>query len=341
MTADTSGFDPDLSVVLVTPGGFSQIRRVVRHLRAQTVRHRLELVIVAPAETSLADLEPIETRGFQGMRIVAAGPIANVDKAAAHGIRRASAPIVAILEDHAYPEPGWAEALVRAHHGPHAGVGTAVLNANPSSGLSWANMLIAYGRWGEASRAGPIDDIARHNSSFKREALLGYGEDLERLLGREGGLLQDLRRRGHAFYLQPAARIAHLNPSRLISTADLRFNAGRLYAAKRASQNKWSLATRLLYTAGGPLIPFLRFHRLRRELSVAGRRVPARVYPALLLGLVFDGAGQMAGYLIGPGAAPDKLAVFEMNRIHHLTPSDRRAIAETPPAALAGGGQVS
>jgi Glycosyl transferase family 2 len=321
---------PALSVVLVTAGGFGNIRRTVRHLRAQTVQSRLELIVVASSEAAIVDRQPHETAGFQRVVVVPAGPIDNVDTSAAAGIRRATAPVVAIIEDHAYPEPEWAAALVEAHRDSHAAIGPAVLNANPSSLLSWTNMLLAYGRWGEDAPPGEIDDIARHNSSFKREALLAYGDDLERLLGREGGLLQDLRAKGHRLLLQPAARIAHVNPSRLVSTADLRFNAGRLYGASRAARNRWSMPKRLLYAAAGPLIPFVRFRRLRKDLFGAGQRralVP-RVYPALLLGLAFDGAGQMAGYLFGAGRSPDKLAVFEMDRLQHLTARDRQAIDE-------------
>lgn len=322
---------PDLSVVLVTSSGFDNIRRTVRHLRAQTVRPRLELVIVAPSEAAVADRQPHETEGFQRVAVVAVGPIDNVDTSAAPGIRHATAPVVAVIEDHAFPEPTWAEALIDAHRGAYAGVGTAVLNANPSGLLSWTNMLIAYGRWGERAAPGEIDDIPRHNSSFKRDALLAYGDRLEQLLGREGGLLQRLRQDGHSFYLEPSARIAHVNPSRLSSTADLRFNAGRLYGAKRATRHRWSMAKRLLYAAGAPLIPLVRFQRLRKDLFGAGERsdLTPLVQPALLLGLTFDALGQMTGYLFGPGGSLDKLAVFEMDRRDHITARDREALKET------------
>ena len=40
------GSAPEMSVVIVTPDGYETIRRTVEHLRAQTVKDRLELVIV-------------------------------------------------------------------------------------------------------------------------------------------------------------------------------------------------------------------------------------------------------------------------------------------------------
>lgn len=321
---------PDLSIVLVTPDRFANIRRTVRHLRAQTVKDRLELVIVAPSADALADTRPDEAAGFCNVTVVPVGPIENVEEAAASGVRRAGAAVVAIIEDHAYPDPTWAEAVIEAHRYPHAAVGPAVLNANPGSLTSWANMLMAYGRWHEGGQAGVTAEVARHNSAFKREVLVAYGTDLERMLGREGGLLQDLLGKGHRFYFEPAARVAHVNPSTLSSTADLRFNAGRLYGANRAAREGWSFAKRLAYAVGGPLIPLVRFRRMQQELLAGGQRrdpVPSAL-PALFLGLVLDAAGQMVGYAFGPGRSLQKLAVFEMDRLQHLTRRDLSMLAE-------------
>lgn len=283
----------------------------------------------------MQDLDPAEAEDFCRVRTVAAGPISNVDRAAAHGIRQATAPVVALVEDHAYPEPGWASAIVRAHEGPWAAVGSAVTNANPATLLSWANLLIPYGRWSEPAERGETDMVSRHNVSFKRAVLMAYGDDLEHMLGREGGLLEDLRANGHRFYLEPQARYAHANPSRLASTFELRFSAGRLYGANRAAKGRWSLGRRLLYALGGPLIPLVRFRNIQRELFQAGRHgtLAPRVYPALLLALAFDGAGQVVGYLGGPGQTEHKLAMFEYDRLRHLTQRDRNRLLHAAPAS--------
>ena len=319
---------PELSVILVTPERFKNLRRTMRHLRAQTARERIEVVIVAPSEEAIADHEPHELEGFARVTVVPDGPIDNVDPALAPGILRASAPVVAVLEDHAYPDPAWAEALIRAHEGPWTVVGSTVLNANPHSMLSWTNMLIAYGPWTEPNEGREVAALPGHNTSYKRAPLAEYGEALRGKLGRSGGLLDDLKAAGHRFYTEPEARVYHANPSRLASTADLRFNAGRLYGAKRAQQEGWTSAQRLTYIAGGPLIPLVRFKRLREELFGGGKRadLAPQIFPALLLGLALDGAGQMAGYAFGPGPAPDVLATFEMDRMEHLTDSDRRLL---------------
>lgn len=325
---------PSLSVVVVTPERFENVRRTVRHLRAQTVQGQIELVLVAPSEHALDDAQPDELEGFQRITTVTPGPIANVDRAGAHGVFAAHAPVVTLIEDHAFPQPGWAEALLAAHQDePWDVVGPVVLNANPDHMLSWTNLLIAYGAWTQPAAGGEVEALPGHNISYKTERLTAYGDRLPAMLVRGGGLLDDLKAQGARFYLEPAARIAHTNPSRLDSTVRLRFNAGRLYGARRAADQGWSLAKRTAYVAGGPLIPLVRFKRLREELFGHGRRaslVP-RVFPALLLGLILDGAGQMAGYAFGAGSAPRILATFEMDRFQHLTATDRRALTDTPP----------
>ncbi len=321
---------PDLTVVVVTPARFDQLRRTVRHVREQSVAHRVELVIVAPTEDAVADHRDGELSGFWGVEIVPVGPIPNVDKASAHGVRAARAPVVALVEDHAFTQPGWADAIIRAHKAEAEVIGSVILNANPDRMLSWVNILVAYGTWTDAHHAGPIDCLPGHNITYKRDVLVDYGDELADRLGRDGGLLDDLSGQGARFVLEPEAAIAHVNPSILSATTDLRFSAGRLYGAMRAESEQWSFAKKLLYVAGGPLIPLVRFKRFHDEFFATGRRkdIAPRVYPALAFGLALDGLGQMAGYVSGPGGATAKLATFEMDRRQHITARERRAIDE-------------
>ena len=105
---------PAMSVVLITPDHYDAIRKTVRHLRAQTVKNCLELIIVTPLADNL-NLDESELQDFCQFRVAEVGPITSTGKALAEGFRQASAPIVAYAEEHSYPEPGWAEALIRAH----------------------------------------------------------------------------------------------------------------------------------------------------------------------------------------------------------------------------------
>jgi hypothetical protein len=69
-----------------------------------------------------------------------------------------------------------------------------------------------------------------------------------------------------------------------------------------------------------------------------GRRgvVPASVLPGLVLGVLFDGAGQIAGHIAGAGTSADRLATYEFRRVDHITAGDRRDL-EALTASLRNG----
>lgn len=317
----------ELSVVLATPDTCDTIRTTVSHLRSQTVRDRMELVIVCPSTQGL-ELNEAEVHGLAAHRIVEVGTIPSVGVANAAGVRHATAPIVALCETHAFPDPTWAAALINAHEGPFAAVGPAVVNANPDSVVSWASFLIAYSQWMPPAESGPVNDLPGHNSSYKRALLLErYGDRLEILLETESILHRDLRRAGHDLYLEASARTRHMNPSLVGSFLAELFHYGRLFAAARAQH--WTHPRRLAYTAGAPLIPLVRTWRILPEVRRARRtqRIAAVLSPAIIMGLATASVGEMLGYALGAGAAARRMLDFEFHRERHVTQHDRHVVA--------------
>jgi hypothetical protein len=248
--------------------------------------------------------------------------------ARAAGVRAATAPVVAFVEDHSFPQPTWAAELIAAHRQPVAGVGPAIVNANPATLTSWANLIIEYGPWLDPVPTGPVEHLPGHNSSYKRDALLAYGDRLEAMLDAESILHWDLRARGQTLVLAPAAKTEHFNFSRLGSSVPLRFHGGRLFAAARSRH--WSPARRLAYGIAAPVIPLVRLVRLAREMSRPGRARPGlgRVWPLLFVLLMLDALGEMVGYLTGAGNAMAKLTDMEFHRDRHLTAADRQRFAQ-------------
>ena len=315
---------PSISVVVVAFVNYSSVRRVVRHLRAQTIRNQVELVLVSPSAEAMTTCTSEEQRGFHSVRMLYVGKIEDREVASAAGIRAAASNVVALCEDHAFPEPEWCERLVEAHAGPYAAVGPAVLNGNPGF-FSWTNMLLSYGGWPITMKRGEVADIPLHNSSFKRDVLSSYGDELAHLLSRSGGLLKRLRDDGHKLYFEPAARIHHVNPSKAGSTLSLRIMAGRLYAASRASSEKWSPVKRLLYTAASPALPAIRVAASRWALFGGRKGTDAVPFlPPLCIGLALDSLGQAIGYALGPGDTAEVLARFELVREKHVSARDQQ-----------------
>ena len=316
---------PALSVVLATPDTYDTIRFTMRFLRAQTVREQMEVLIVGPTEDAIRAPED-DLAGFWGHQFVVAGPVSSIARVNAAGVRRARAPLVALAEDHCFPEPTWAAALITAHAAPWAVVGPSIRNANPSTVVSWCDFIVGYGPWADPAVAGPAPFLPGHNSCYKKAVLLEYGDRLEAMMEAETVLHFDLRRRGLHLGVAPAARAAHTNFAFASTWLPVMFYQGRVFAASRA--RRWSLANRLLYVAASPLIPAVRFARSVRQMARAGGPKPsmARVLPMLALGLVLDGLGQMAGYLVGPGDAVARVAGYEFHRVEHITDADRQAL---------------
>jgi GT2 family glycosyltransferase len=314
---------PGLSVILATPGPFATVARTVAHLRRQTIRERLELLLVAPSRERL-ELDAAAVDGFAAVRVVETGEFRSVGRANAAGVRAAVAAVVALAEDHCFPDPDWAERLLAAHAGPWAAVGPGVRNANPGSAVSWADLLIGYGPWLLPSPARDAEFLPGHNSSYKRDLLLALGDRLEERLEAETLLHWELRAAGHRLRFEPAAAVAHTNFSRWRSWVPAQFHNGRLFAGLRARGR--SPGWRALYAAGSPLIPAVRLLRIWRGLpSREIRRRGVAALPALAVGLAVDALGQLLGYAFGVGAARDRVARYEVDRFRHLRAADRAA----------------
>jgi len=321
-TDPASNERPAASVVVVTTENAAAIRRTLRCLRQQTVADRLELLIVHPAPDSLADAEPGELDGFHRVETICFGrPIDCIEEAVEVALNHATAEVFALIEDHAFPIPSWAERLVAAHAMGHAAVGSAMHNANPDGVLSWANLLVAYGPWTMPSTGRTVAALPGHNASYRTDALKQVRHDGEPTFGRETGLHDKLKARGGTLYIDPEASVEHLNPSRWSSTIALRVDVGRLYAATRAQGGRWGLGKRLIYIAGGPAIPLVRLPRVHASLSPAVKQFVSKpkLFAALTVGLALDAVGQMIGYALGGGGARDRLATFEIDRMRHLT----------------------
>lgn len=315
---------PELSVVLAARGDSGSIRPTLDSLCAQTAADRVELVLVVEAGRALV-LDSQRLAPLRSHTRVEVEKIRSVAAANAAGVRAAAAPVVAFAEDHAFPEPGWAAALIDAHRGPWAAVGPVVINANPGSAVSWADFMLGYGPWGAPLESGPVDYLPGHNSSYKRSLLLELGPELERRLDAECVLHWELRRQGRRLYLDSRARTWHVNFSRLRPWLRASFLQGRAFAAERARSERWGSLRRTAYAAGAPLIPAIRMRRALRDLRrMRSARVGlARVLPAAAAALAVSAAGEAFGYLGGPGGAPEAIARFEFRRDRHVRRADR------------------
>ncbi len=322
--------NPKMSIVLATPDVYQTIKATVGHHRRQTVVNDLELVIVCPSRAGLG-FDPDTLTEFASVKVAEVGTVTGVAQANAAGVRAASAPIVVFSEDHAFPEKIWAERLITAHEQAFAAVGPAVKNGNPHNAVAWADYLIAYGEWADPCESHEPTHLPGHNSSYKREELLAYGDQLESMLNAETVLHWDLRGKGKRIFLDASAKVAHVNFALWKTWLPVQFQMGRSFAASRAQD--WSIAKRLAFVGGSVLIPAVRLLRVIKHAMAPSRKINRghllRTLPALFIGLNIDGLGQMVGYAFGPGDSKQRLCMLEFHRVNHILKRDRDAIAAT------------
>lgn len=321
--------EPELSAILITPGSYETIRKSVEHLHAQGIRGQIEVVIVAPSREGLEPDHAV-LDGFWGWQVVEVGEIDNLGPVEAAGVRASRAPVVVYVEEHSYPLPGWAEALVEAHAGPWAAVGPSITNANPESAVSWTSMFLDFADWVAPGEPGPAAALPSHQTSYKRDLLLAYGPRLDHFLETETALQYDLVANGHRLYYEPAARTNHLNVSRASEIMGLQFYNYREFGANRSALGGWGWPRRMLYIAGAPLIPFVRGARVLRQIRRCGlqRELLPRALPPIALGLVSATVGELVGYAIGKGDSSRKRVTFELERLRHVSERDRRQAAQ-------------
>ena len=110
---------PLMSYVLVTDH-YRTIRRVAQRLAAQTVKDRIEVIVVAPRGQDL-ELDASVLEGFAALKTVLIDSIWPMSIARAAGVRAATAPVVFIGETHSFPHAGCCAALIDAQSEPYIG----------------------------------------------------------------------------------------------------------------------------------------------------------------------------------------------------------------------------
>ena len=289
-----------LSVLLVTPDTWTTWSTTLAALRGQTIRDRIEVVLVGPTLDAI-DIPDSEVAGFAAVRRVAVPNMARMGQAYAEGVRATTAPLIALTEDHCFPETDWAEAFLRRHdQGDWAAVGPTMINGNPDSAASWTQFIVEYSNHGTVGEKGVRRDLPGHNSCYRRDAILFYEPRLEWWLECETIMQWDMTRRGLRLYADPAVRTNHWNCSRFWPTLGFAWLYPRVFAAYRAARLNGIGRAKLALL--WPLIPFVRFGRtwplMKRQ---HGFRRALQLSPGVFLNFLVSGASEGLGYIAGVG----------------------------------------
>lgn len=304
--------EPALSAVCLLGSRRERLPRLIRSMADQTSTGELEVVLVDGGPPGRRPQVP-EPPGWKLVPWPRGG---SFGEARAAGAREATGEVVAYLLDHAYPEPGWAEALIAAYRDrAWAAVGYAFRNANPGRYASRATFLAHFGPW-ESTESQATSLLPGNLVSYRRHELLALGPELDDLLDVDASVHRRLLGSGLGLAVEPGA-VTAVECYRSVLDA-CRANAiyGRMLAARRARSEGWSAGRRLLNALPAPLVATaIRMARIWRGAQGRRRGEMLACLPAVMAICLSWALGESSGYLLGEGGAPERLAYWELEAV--------------------------
>jgi hypothetical protein len=200
--------------------------------------------------------------------------------------------------------------------------------ANPNSGSTDKTFRLTYGDYIQAKRPrGPVKFVAGQNSTFKRDLLLRYDEQLELLMNADLVMQWMLLRDGYEFLHEPSVKIAHLNENAVSRLCVGAFYWNWCFSNARAEVFKWSPIRKVMWIVLSPLIPWVRFGRMSASVSRDGfARIGQFIcdIPAIFAVNYSSAAGQVFGLLNKIDRASQEFSVFELNEPRLSYPEDAK-----------------
>jgi Glycosyl transferase family 2 len=293
---------PALSVVIASVNGWEMLEPTLRALDAQPERSTMQVIVVeavgGKTRRALVDHRP-------KVEVIAVDHKMTIPALRHLGVMRAKGDLVAILEDHGEVDGTWAAALIEAHEGPWGAVGGVVENGREGL-INWAAFFCEYTPYMGPVLEGESTDLPGNNIAYKRPHLLRHAHELEQ--GRwESWINNKIRLDGVPIASTNKAIVRHIKPFRLGHFLIQRFHFARSYAGMRRVDQ--SMLKRVIYGCGSLALPALLLLRVTKTALTKGRNLGyfAASVPLIALFYTVGAAGEMIGYLVGPGDSLSKV----------------------------------
>lgn len=264
-------------------------------------RESVALEVLVPARQTPQAVAEMAAR-FPWVRLLPAPVECTIPELRALAFRTASAPAVAVIEDHVLVPEGWAGAMLRALESGAVAVGGAVENAATETLLDWAAFLCEYSQLLPPLAAGEVGGLTGNNTVYRRSALEAARPAWE--AGRwEDHLHAALRAAGGRLEQRPEIVVGHRKHYTLGEYTGQRYLYSRAWAGMRATG--WSAGRRAATGAVALALPPVLFVRIVRTVWGKGRHrgLLLRSLPLLAVFVLAWGWGEVVGYWAGAGAS--------------------------------------
>lgn len=283
----------DLESILETLGALERERRDVE----------LEVLLVnrlgAPVSEAVL-------RRYPATRIIEVASATPIPEMRARAFDAASAPSVAVIEDHVIVPPGWASALLAYQSEATPVVAGPVDNGATATLVDWAAFLCEYSACMPPLPPGPAPWLPGNNVVYPRRLLERY-RAVVAAGGWENRLHDAMRRDGIPLTMRPELVVRHKMHYSLGLYASQRYLYSRSFAGIRGEGA--TLAMRVLLAVSSLALPPVLLWRIVTGVLKKGRHVGQLVksLPLLAIFVVVWAAGEAVGTLAGAGDSLSKV----------------------------------
>jgi hypothetical protein len=282
----------------------AHLRQCLAALERQAAPPPMEIIV--PHYPQVAGLDEVKAE-FPQVRFVSVADLASYtgaggsrehhDELRARGLAEARGGIVALLEDHGVPQPGWSAAIVAAHRSDFSAIGGPIDNGVDRP-LNWAVYFCDFGRYQSPLPEGVTAFASDANISYKRVILEELRPVWEEVF-REPEVNGAIQERGGKLGIAPAMIVHQCRRLRLGEALAERFIWGRSYASARPEVS--GFPRRALFALFSPALPLLMLARMFASVTKKKRSTGAflRAVPITAALSVSWACGEFVGYATG------------------------------------------
>ncbi len=292
-----------ISVVIASAAGGDFLFRCLDSLRLQAEVQKTEVIVV--------DRRGGETRNRlqKDYPFVTVVPVSvgrpSVPELRAMGVERATADIVAVIEEHCVAPPDWLETIAEAFQDGDVAVGGPILDADYNRLRDWVVYFSEYHNYLPPWNRGERYLLNGANVAYDRNALMAHYS----VLGQgywEVVLHPQLVREGR-FRSVPSMGVFHTGPFDFGYYLSQRFLLSRVWGGTQRLSA--SLGKRLLYLVAAPIFPVLLIGRIASRVLKSGQNVGKFLLciPMLVPVVTAYVFGEWLGYLVGVGDALERV----------------------------------
>lgn len=289
---------PQLSVIVPSVNGWGDLEGALEALAANAADVHLEVLV--PERCGDAVRARLTER-FPDVRVLPVSITTTIPEMRALAFASASAPAVAVIEDHVLVPKGWARAMLDALADRPQVVGGGVSNVATDRIVDWAAFLCEYSHLLPPLPSGDSTWLTGNNTIYPRDLVLRYGGEAA---GKwEGDLHDVLRRHGVTLSMRPEISVGHKKHYTIGEYVSQRYLYARAYAAVRFAQA--GTAKRLAAGAAAVALPPLLLYRILSRVLSKGQHRAELIMSLPLLGVFVCAwaAGEVVGAWAGDGGA--------------------------------------